>query len=49
MRKIVLGLILVFALSFGTGFAENWVYFANDEDGNWWCRYCLWDESKPKN
>ena len=35
MRKIVLGLILVFALSFGTGFAENWVYFANDEDGNW--------------
>lgn len=21
----------------------------DDEDGNWWCRHCLIDESKPKN
>lgn len=21
----------------------------DDEDGNWWCRHCLGDESKSKN
>ena len=34
-KKILIGLLLMIGLSFGTGSAENWVYFANDDDGNW--------------